>query len=297
MKLLQKIIKPKVSIIMKYGLLLFGMNNLPDFLIIGSQKAGTQALLTYLNQHPSLIGARKSLYFFNTNYYNNGLSWYKRQLPIRRMNNKIFEKTASYSYYPETPKRIHDFNKNMKLILIMRDPVKRAFSGWNHYRKYYNSENSYNKEDLIRTLICHLGQEKAKPMIDFLNESEYKSFNHSIKEEIEAINNGKFIYNPSFVRRGIYHEQVSNYLQYFEREQILLLESSELRNDKERVLNELTEFLEIPPFDFSKLDLKDQHMSNYRSNVMDQESREILKKFYEPYNEKLYDLIGKRYDW
>lgn len=289
--------KTKLSIAMKKALLLFGMDNLPDFLIIGSQKAGTKALLTYLNQHPSVIGAGKELNFFNSNNYLKGEKWYKNRLPIKGKGKKLFEKTPGYCYYPETPKRIHDFNKDMKLILVMRDPVDRAFSGWNHYRKYYNSKKGYEKETLIRSMIDHLGEEKAQPMIDFLNEDSYRSFDRSIKEEIEAIENGFFIYNPSFVRRGIYHEQIENFWKYFNKDQLLLIESSELRSEKKRVLTELSDFLQIPPFDFSRIDLRDQHKSNYGSNVIDDESRQLLKNFYEPYNEKLYELIGKRYDW
>jgi hypothetical protein len=293
-----KFAKVTINKIIKKLLIAGGMNNLPDFLIIGAQKAGTVPLLRYLQQHPELIGANKEIGFFSTNNYYNGIKWYKKQLPIRIDKKKlIFEKTPEYIYYPETPKRIQKNNKNIKLILIIRNPVKRAFSGWNHYKKYYYSWENYSKEKLMKRVNRNLGFEKSKHMIDFLNEPEYKDFYECIIEEIELINKDIFRYFPSFVRRGIYYEQIKNYMKYFDKKQILIIESSDLRNKKEEVLNNVTDFLEISSFDFSNINLKEIHKSNYKGSKIDEKSEKILKEFYKPYNEKLFEIIGKKYKW
>ena len=103
----------------KIPLIQVGMNNLPDFLIIGAQKAGTVALSNYLNHHPKVIGATKEIGFFCTNNYYKGINWYKKKLPLRFDKNKlIFEKTPEYIYYPETAKRIYDYKKDISLYLI-----------------------------------------------------------------------------------------------------------------------------------------------------------------------------------
>jgi hypothetical protein len=295
----KKIIKKNIKKIPKKILMFWGQNNLPDFVIIGAQKAGTVALSRYLKQHPKIIGANIEIGFFSTNKFYNGINWYKNQLPIRINKKKlIFEKTPEYIYYPESPKRMKKILKNdIKFILIIRNPIDRAFSGWNHYQKYYYSWDKYTKESLISRLNNNLGFEKGKYMLEFLNNSEYKDFHNSIKDEISFINDGVFIYEPSFVRRGLYFEQIENYLKYFEKKQLFIIESSELRNNKQKVLNKLTDFLGISSFDFSKIDLKNIHKSEYKGKKIDEKSRRMLRDFYKPYNEKLFNLIGEKYDW
>ena len=293
-----KVIKNVILNVIKKVLVSLGLNNLPDFLIIGAQKSGTVALSFYLNQHPKILGVKNEIYFFNTNNYLRGINWYKKKLPLRLKSNKlIFEKTPGYCYYPESAERIYNFKKNIKLILVIRNPIKRAFSGWNHYKKYYHSENNFSKEKLINDYNNLLGKEKAKDMVDFLSASEYKNFNDCINEEIDIIRKNIFRYDPSFVRRGLYFEQIQHYLNYFDKKQLLIIESSELKNKKEEVLNQVTEFLGIPYFDFSKIDLKDAHRSDYKKDKIDDNSYKILKDFYKPYNEKLFDLIGTKYNW
>jgi len=293
-KYVKKLIKKSTKRILIAG----GMDNLPDFLIIGAQKAGTVALLRYLQQHPDVTGADKEIGFFSTNKYYRGIKWYKQQLPITFGKKKlIFEKTPEYIYYPDTPKRIRGYSKDIKLILLLRNPIQRAFSGWNHYQKYYYSWDNYSKEKLINGIKTNFGYEKGKYFIDFLNEPVYKDFYDCVKEEIDLINKGIFRYGPSFVRRGIYYDQIKNYLKYFDKKQLLIIESSELRNEREEVLNNVTDFLGISAFVFSKIDLKDAHKSKYKGNKIDEKSEKILKKFYKPYNEKLFNLIGKKYEW
>jgi hypothetical protein len=279
--------------------IILGFDNLPDFLIIGAQKAGTVALSNYLKQHPGIIGADKEIGFFSTNKFYKGINWYKNQLPIRINKNKIiFEKTPEYIYYPESPKRMKKILKNdVKFILILRNPIERAFSGWNHYKKYYYSWDNYTKENLINRLNQNLGSEKGKYMLKFLNDPEYKNFHDSIKDEIKFIKAGVFTYEPSFVRRGLYFEQIENYLKYFDKNQLLIIESSELKNNKQKVLNEVTDFLGVSSFDFSNIDLKDIHKSKYKGKSIDENSRKVLRDFYKPYNEKLFNLIGKKYNW
>jgi len=293
-----KYVKKLTKKITKRLLIAGGMDNLPDFLIIGAQKAGTVALLRYLRQHPEVIGADKEIGFFSTNNYYKGIKWYKRQLPIIFGRKKlVFEKTPEYIYYPDAPERIREYSKNIKLILLLRNPIQRAFSGWNHYQKYYYSWDNYSKEKLINRININLGVEYGKHMVDFLNEPVYKDFYDCVKEEIDLINKDIFRYEPGFVRRGIYYNQIKNYLKYFDKKQLLIIESSEMRNKKEEVLNNVTDLLGISAFDFSKIDLKDAHKSKYKGNKIDEKSEKFLKKFYKPYNEKLFNLIGKKYEW
>lgn len=295
---LSRVVKKSIVYRLKIPLLYMGMNNLPNFLIIGSQKAGTVALLRYLCQHPQIIGRDKEIRFFSTKNYNKGINWYKKQLPIRlKKDTLVFEKTPEYFFDPKTPERIYRFNKNIKMILLVRDPVKRAYSSWNHYRKYYYSERGFKKERLIKIIKNEYDICEMKDMLEFLNKTTYPSFKQSIEEEIELINKKIFRYAPSFVRQGIYYEPLKRYLKYFEKSQLLVLESKELKSEKKETLTKITKFLKILPFDFSDIQLNDYHKSDYKGDSISNEMIIKLKNFYQPYNEKFFDIIGKRYNW
>lgn len=282
----------------KKMLISLGMDNSPDFLIIGAQKAGTVSLKYYLDQHPLLRSARKEVSFFSNNNYFKGLDYYRQFFPIRFSRKyKIFEKTPEYIFIPETAERIHKFNENIKLILLLRNPVDRAYSEWNHFIKYYNRTDGHDKDRLIVGLIEKYGSDGSMKMREFLNADMYMNFNDYINEEISSIKRGEFRYAPSFVRRGMYAEQIKNYYRFFPKEQLLIIESSELKKNKLETLDIITDFLEIPRFDFKSVDLKDAHRSEYGGKRMDEVSRDILREFYDPYNEDLFRLLGKRYDW
>ena len=291
-------IKNIVYSTVKSFLIKFGMNNLPDFLIIGAQKAGTVALKYYLDQHPQLRSASKEVSFFSNNNYYKGYDHYKVFFPLRFSKKvKLFEKTPEYIFIPWTAERIYKYNKNIKMILILRDPVDRAYSEWNHFIKYYNNNEGYDRNKLIDDYISRYGLKRSKKMIDFLTAKSYITFNDYIKEEIETINRNEFRIAPNFVRRGMYSEQIKRYYKLFPKSQLLIIESSELRKNKKVVLNMITDFLKISRFDYDRIDLQDAHKSKYNDNKIDNESKMILKIFYKPYNEDLYALLEKRYDW
>jgi hypothetical protein len=103
---------------------------LPDFLIIGAAKSGTTSLFHYLSQHPQIKPARKKeIHFFDINY-SKGVNWYRAYFPIRKKNQLAFEASASYYCYPDVPQRIHDLIPTVKIIMVVRNPIDRA---WSHY--------------------------------------------------------------------------------------------------------------------------------------------------------------------
>ena len=107
---------------------------LPNFLCIGAQRAGTTWLYDLLASHPEVYvpARRKEVHFFDW-YYNRGLSWYTRFFPSEREANRYWavgEVTPDYLYDPGCPKRISEILPSVKLIVILRNPVDRAYS---HY--------------------------------------------------------------------------------------------------------------------------------------------------------------------
>ena len=108
---------------------------LPQCIIIGQRKAGTRALLTFLKAiHPDIVGPTAELHFFDTNEeYRRGLGYYRKQMPKSKSNQLTIEKTPRYFRTAGVAERIKQMNDSIKLILIVRDPVKRMISEYLHF--------------------------------------------------------------------------------------------------------------------------------------------------------------------
>lgn len=109
----------------------------PTFLCIGVQKSGTSSLINYLSQSKDIFIKSEESHFFDTtepseteiiNYENSFVT------------NKLIvgEKTPSYNYLQFAMDRIYNYNPNMKLILILREPISRAFSQYNMFLNHQN---------------------------------------------------------------------------------------------------------------------------------------------------------------
>uniref|UniRef100_A0A914PI17 Sulfotransferase domain-containing protein n=1 Tax=Panagrolaimus davidi TaxID=227884 RepID=A0A914PI17_9BILA len=102
---------------------------LPDALIIGVRKGGTRALLDAMALHPQIKAARREVHFFDQNEtYSLGIEWYRQQMPFSHSGQLTIEKTPAYFASSITPSRVYQLNKNMKIIIILRDPVIRTIS-------------------------------------------------------------------------------------------------------------------------------------------------------------------------
>jgi hypothetical protein len=110
------------------------MGKLPDFIIMGEMKCGTTALYRYISEHPMVEPAkRKELAFFNA-HYEKGLDWYKSQFPDCK--NCFTGEATGYLKFPDVAPRVYEAVPNVKLILILRNPVDRAYSHYHmHLRK------------------------------------------------------------------------------------------------------------------------------------------------------------------
>lgn len=274
--------------------LLFKPETLPGFIIIGAQKSGTTALHYYLSQHPTLQSSnKKEVRFFLGNLYYNGINYYQKEFPAKIRQKLYFESTPEYLSAPEVPKRIHSFNPQIKLIIILRNPIKRAYSAWNMFKEFHESET---KSSLIN-LVNEISENKKDidQYISLLTSPEYPSFEEWVKNELRKLENNETL-APKFVRRGIYHDQIEKYYQFFNKEQILIIEDQELRFDRQKTLDLVTDFINVSRFNFHELELNENNIRNYQEPISE-ETKNLLVNFYKPYNEKLFQLIGKKYDW
>jgi len=264
----------------------------PGFLIIGAQKSGTTSLHHYLNSHPVLVGSRpKEINYFTVDsIYAKGNKWYRSQFKTHRsiFTSKIyFESSADYLYRSYVPERIFKFNKNLKFIVVFREPVARAYSAWNMHRDFRT------KHDSLPYLIRHgyFNDREHNSLKELYSTDVFPAFEECIESELMKIKSGSQLEEPSFIRKGFYIEQIDRYLKYFDINQFLFLGSKELLYNKEQALDKVTNFLSLDQFEWDEDLLKDRHRRSYDEPIKP-ETAAMLSHLYQPYNEKLFKKIG-----
>ena len=192
--------------------------NLPNSLCVGAQKAGTTTLHDILNQHPDIyLPASKEAHFFDTDEnYEKGLDWWVDTFFSAHNDEKVLgAMTPEYLAYEEVPERIAStLGRDIKIIIILRNPVSRAYS---HY--LMSKRRGYEDE----------------------------SFEKAIALESERIQKGDFERSHfSYISRGKYYEQVKRYMDIFPKENILILRFEEdfLKN-REETITKVLDFLDL----------------------------------------------------
>jgi hypothetical protein len=186
------------------------------------------------------------------------------------MRSKVFEATPIYLFHPEIAQRLYKYNAKLKLIVSLREPSARAFSAWTMYHHHFR-EGKYS----------------------FLHDR--RSFAKAVEDEMKVLESESFWKNKiSYVKRGFYASQIEEYLKFFSREQMLFIESTTLKTSFEKVSKEIQNFVEVP---FHSLEKRTTNVSEVDEQEKYKATLEDLKKFYRPHNERLYELIGKSFDW
>jgi hypothetical protein len=190
------------------------------FLIAGAQKGGTTALYDYLRGMPDIALSReKEPHFFDDetrDWARADYGDYHAQFepPAGR---PCGEATPIYLYWPNSLERIAAYNPAMRLILVLRDPIERA---WSHWRMEY----ARGPESLPFAEAIRRGRMR-------LFDAEPWGFHREF----------------SYVERGFYGEQVERLYSIFPRGQVLILESQDLRADPGATLAKVRAFLRLPP--------------------------------------------------
>jgi hypothetical protein len=279
-----------------------GYHSRPTFLIIGAQKAGTTALYYYLAGHPHIVPPReKEIGFFvpelfadwpehpsqrilctrggtafdDRRSYRRAAAWYHSYFPLPHQLGRerlTFEATPEYLYYPGVAKRIFEYDPNMKLIVLLRNPVERAFSAWNMYRSFGD----------------------YRPFI-YAPKKETRDFGVAIRAEIDAIGANKSTRGPGYVRRGLYHEQLMHYFEWFDSGQILILHSVDLERQTSTAVDQVVSFLGLPVHRHGG-EWDRVLVGKYDPEIPDSSLR-LLRDFYKPYNEMLYQLLDRDFGW
>jgi len=255
-----------------------GPRVLPDFLIIGVQRGGTTSLYNYLVQHPDVLpGLKKETHYF-TLRYRPDLRSYREFFPTQAEINRdgkpflTGEATPYYLFYPHTLARVRRHLPQARLIVLLRNPVDRAYSHYHH--EVSTGAETLSFEDALAREERILPEETRKLQAD----QNYISFAHM---------------HGSYKSRGLYADQLLPWIEQFDRQQILVLQSEAFYQDPASCMNTVFHFLNLP--EWSQGTYKQYNLTKY--DTMLPETRRGLEDFYRPHNQRLYQLLARDFGW
>jgi len=248
---------------------------LPDFVIIGAMKGGTTSMFQYLAQHPQVNPPfRKEIKFFDI-HFPKGLLWYRAHYPMQmKMKDGALtgEATPYYLFHPLAAQRLASTLPNAKIIVLLRNPVDRAYSHYSHIHRVGREPLSF--EEAIEAEPGRLAGEAERIMAD----PNYSTFTHV---------------HYSYLTRGRYAEQLPRWLERFPRDQMLILPSEDLSREPAASFARALDFLGLAAWAPERFSIFKQ--GSY--GQMNPETRARLVEYFRPYNQRLYDLLGMKFDW
>jgi sulfotransferase family protein len=264
-----------------YGRLTAAARPLPDFLIIGAQKAGTTALYSYLREHPALAGPPwKEVSFFDRHFWR-GAAWYRGHFPntlyLRRVRARagvepiVGEASPGYLFHPFAPERAAALLHEVRLIALVRNPIDRSLS-------HYHHEVALGREPLPFEQALEQEETRMEGELERMRDPRY--FSHAW-------------WNFTYLARGRYADQLERWLDLVPRERLLVLPSEELLERPRETYKQVLEFLGAPPHE---LDAYPRIFVRAYGD-MDPQTRGRLREYYAEPNRRLYDLLGRDFGW
>ena len=253
--------------------------SLPDFVIIGANKAGTTSVAHYFNQHPKIqISKVKEPMFFSSNadtvsqregatldkpFFAITLDEYSSMFEPQKSGAKLLgEASTAYLANPkQSAQLLKKIVPEVKIIAILREPVGRAISAYK---------------------MCVGGNIEQRSFAEVVANAQSERQilpSHGVKE---------------YIRNGLYAQLLAPYFKYFSPEQILLLDYDQLKWDPKNFMYAIYEFLQIKPIENNfekKLNTESDHLS--AALIIDKADIEKLKEFYKEENVKLKLLGGE----
>jgi len=250
---------------------------LPGFLLIGAQKGGTTSLFHYLRQHPGFVEAYKKEINYFAAHYGEGERWYRAHFPLKATLDKLSaargrpvmsgDATTWYIDHSFAPVRAAALVPDVPVVVLLRDPVRRAISHY-HHNVAYGLETAQTCSDAL-----------AAEDVRLASEDGYEGPHHQ---------------HHSYRKRGIYADQMERWFSAYPREQVLVLGTHELGADPRATLDRVCDFVGLGPVDGSV----DFTVHNSRRYPPQPEAIIAeLKDFYAPHNARLFALLGREFPW
>lgn len=298
----------------------------PDFLFIGAAKCGSTSFAVYLEAHPQVCirGPKEPNFWSWGKYQNEYQDFFVNESPIANpaaVDRVSGEFSTSYLLHPLAPRRIYAALPEVKIILMLRNPIDRAYS---HYMmsELRGLEPDCGFDEIVQREIdeapvlleahqrCFLNTEGGiascltRPDGTPIRVASHRGKGTGI--ELTSNRDLRNYYFKSYVFRSIYHDQVKRWMAIFPAEQLLIMQSERFFEDPPLHMAQASAFLDLADFDFASSPRLQNLFGGGVTNPlkkaedyseMNPETRSLLASFFRPWNEKLSELTGMEFDW
>lgn len=180
---------------------------LPTYIIAGAMRSGTTALNNYLRQHPEVgVSSDKETHFFDF-HFDNGLDWYRSLFPEQGTFRAVGEATPNYMFSNPALDRLEKTLPGVKLVLMLRNPIDRAYSHYWH--------------DRVRNKVS-------------------ADFDVIVEDEIDGRGSP-----GDYLARGMYRTQIDEILKRFPRESLLIQIFEDMADDPQAVYSTVCRFIDV----------------------------------------------------
>jgi hypothetical protein len=261
----------------------------PDFLVVGTKRGGSTSIYNYLLMHPGILGlfpqnrGRKSTDYYFSDHYHRGEEWYRSHFHTERHRSRLRQRlgyrplggeaSPYYIWDPRIAERVRRTNPDLRAVLLLRDPVKRA---WSHYvERTQNGVEPLDFEDALAAEEARLDGELDR----MLEDPGYHSDPYDWY---------------SYRSRGDYLPQIENWRSVFAEEQLLVVRSEDMYADVQATVDTITDFLGLPGHRLPS----DRTFNASRPGAgMPEGAAADLRAHFSPKVRALEDYLGHSLDW
>lgn len=259
----------------------------PSIFIAGFQKCGTTSLYHYLSQLPSIEpGLEKEKNDLSQEVLN--LNKYIKNFPLKEKGKITLCGSHQLTYFPKGLARLKELVPDCKIILIMRNPVERAFSRYqNNLRSQMGDKESFRDSLEVELEIISTIKNIEDPE-EVFEKTKWRGHPAGAWDMTYRMSAGMYM------TRGIYYNQIKKIKDLGLNFHPMFLEN--LTADFHGEMASLINYLEIDPKELESINPEKKNTGGYKKH-MDSKTRKLLEDFFKPHNEKLFNLLGVENPW
>jgi hypothetical protein len=247
--------------------------HLPTVVIVGVKRAGTRRLYANLLKHPRCFAAVEKEIDYFSEYPERSVAWYRSRFPLRRRvlrhGGHVLEVSPSYLPTPIALRRMKQVLPRTRIVVLLRDPVARAFAHYEHQRVRFAESRGFEQavdEELRNNAFPAIHgvalTADAKPML-------------------------------GYVSRGYYALQLELLLKVYTRNRVLVIDSASLSEDMSAVCERVFDFMGLESFD---VEASESNGEVYQEKI-NPRLADRLREHYRPYDRMLEEMLGQSFSW
>lgn len=252
----------------------------PGFIIVGAQRAGTTTLYRVLSEHPAVARptVSKGIGYFDLRYAR-GHRWYVGHFPLAVLARRThgpqavtFESSGYYLFHPLSAQRIAKDLPEVKVVVMVREPVERAYSAHRH-----ELARGFETEEFEQAVA--LEEERTAGEAErIVADPTYESFEHR---------------HHSYLARSRYSEQIDRFIGELGRDRVYVVDADVFFENPDEEFERLRSWLGLPEWRPEEVE-----QWNARPRTpMSAELRERLERYFEPYDARLAQQMGRAPSW